>query len=153
MGQRVRRPRQGGGITRLATNVLEHREAVEYDLLTKTGHCIDDIGRSLPWDALDSFFRCLGPDSALMREIHPEQADWAGTLRTNLILVDIWDMLAQINANIVAIGSRRPAKKVKPYPTPWRKLPEEEQHFGKGALPPDELRKWFEEKRKQLCQK
>ena len=83
-----------------------------------------------------------------MREIHPEQADWAGTLRTNLILVDIWDMLAQINANIVAIGSRRPAKKVKPYPTPWRKLPEEEQHFGKGALPPDELRKWFEEKRK-----
>ena len=51
----------------LARAVLEHRGAIEYDLLTKTGHNVDDIGRVLPWDALDSFFKHLEPSSALMR--------------------------------------------------------------------------------------
>ena len=88
-----------------------------------------------------------------MRELFPEQTAWAGTQRTNMILVDIWDMLAQINANLVAVGSGKPAKKIKPYPAPWRKPPEEVLHFGKGALPPDELHAWIEDKRKKLCQK
>ena len=131
----------------LARHALEHREAIEYDLLTQTGHEFDDIGRSLSWDALDSFLRNVGIDSALARELKPDTAAWATTLKTNAILADIVDELAQINANLVAIGARRPAKKPKPYPRPWRDQNTDEQHFGKGALPPDELRKWFERKR------
>lgn len=153
VGQSVGRPRQGGGITRLANSLYEHRGAIEYDLLTKTGHSIDDIGRTLPWDALDSFFRHLGPESALMRELFPEQTAWAGTQRTNMILVDIWDMLAQINANVVAIAERKPARKPPKYKTPWRKPDVEERHIGKGPLPPKELHAWIENKRKTLCQK
>lgn len=137
----------------LARAVLEHREAVEYDLLTKTGHSIDDIGRSLSWDALDSFFRCIEPDSAIMREIYPEKAEWYGTLQTNKILADIFDILAQINANLVGFAERKPAKKPKPYPRPGKKPQEEERHYGRGGLPPAQLREWFEAKRKQLCQK
>lgn len=59
-------------------------------------------------------------------------------------------MLAQINANLVAIGSREKAKPVKPYPRPgMEERREDVKQFGKGALPRDELRKWFERKRKE----
>ena len=134
----------------LARVVLDHREAIEHDLLTQTGHEINDIGRTLSWDALDSFFKCIGPDSAIMREIYPEESKWHGTLQTNRILADIWDMLAQINANVVAIAERKPARKPKKYPAP---SDTEELHYGKGALHPDELHAWIENKRKTLCQK
>lgn len=138
----------------LARVVLDHREAIEHDLLTQTGHEIDDIGRTLSWDALDSFFKCIGPDSALMRELYPVESEWHGTLQTNRILVDIYDMLALINANIVGLAEHKPARKPKKYPAPWRKPDTEELHYGKGALPPDELHAWIENKRKELsCQK
>lgn len=76
---------------------------------------------------------------------------WGTQLKTNLILADIWDMLAQINANLVAIGSGDPAKKVKPYPRPVPQKPENEQHYGRGALPADELHKWIEGKRAEYA--
>lgn len=86
-------------------------------------------------------------ESALIRELHPEESVWATRTKTNMILADIFDMLAQINANLVAMGSGKPAKQPKPYPRPVKKKQENERHFGRGALPPDELRRWFEEKR------
>ena len=82
-----------------------------------------------------------------MQELQPEMAAWNDTLKTNAILADIFDMLASINANLVAIGTRKAARKPKSYPRPGRKDPDNERHFGSGALPPDELRRWFEEKR------
>jgi hypothetical protein len=90
------------------------------------------------------------PDSALMRELNPEAWTWASTAKTNTILADIWDMLAQINANLIAAATQKPARKFKPYPRPAGKKnePEDQQHYGSGALPADELRKWFEEKRR-----
>lgn len=131
----------------LAKQIQEHRGAIEYDLLTKTGHSIDDIGRSLSWDALDSFLSNIGLDSALARELKPDTAAWATTFKTNAILADIMDELAQINSNLVAIGSQKPAKKVKPYPRPWRQEPADGKKIGSGGLPPAELRKWFKKKR------
>lgn len=122
-------------------------------MLTQTGHELNDIGRTLSWDALDSFLSNLGAESALVREMRPGVETWGTTLKTNMILADIWDVLAMINANIVAVGTHKPAKNPKPYPREWRKDPEHEQHIGSGGLPPDELRKWFEEKRKEACQK
>jgi hypothetical protein len=131
----------------LAKHILEHREAIQYDLLKETGHEFGDIGRTLSWDALDSFLRNVGLDSALARELKPEMSAWATPLKTNSILADIADELAQINANLVALGSHKPAKKVKPYPRPWKLDPSDGKKIGSGGLPPAELRKWFERKR------
>ena len=131
----------------LARHALEHREAIQYDLLKETGHEFGDIGRTLSWDALDSFLRNVGLDSALARELKPDTAAWATTFKTNAILADIVDELAQINSNLVAIGSQKPAKKVKPYPRPWKLDPSDGKKIGSGGLPPAELRKWFERKR------
>jgi len=74
-------------------------------------------------------------------------AEWGSVLKTNEILADIFDVLAMINANLIAVGSRKKAKQPKPYPRPGAK-PKNEQHFGSGALPPSELKKWIEEKRR-----
>lgn len=137
----------------LAQTVTDHREAIEYDLLTKTGHTIDDIGRTLSWDALDSFFTCIGPDSAIIKKLFPEEAEWNTIQKTNKILADIFDVLAQINANLVGFAERKPAKKPKPYKRPGQTPPPEEKHFGKDALPANELHEWFEKKRKKACQK
>ena len=70
-------------------------------------------------------------------------------MKTNYILADIYDMLALINANLVAYFSRKPAQHPKKYPKPGKKKnkAENESHFGSGAMPPDELERWMEEKR------
>ena len=86
-----------------------------------------------------------------MYALHPTESSWATLAKTNAILADIFDVLAQINANLVALGSGRPAKQPKPYPRPVKKTPENEKHIGSGALPPDELRAWFEEKRAEYA--
>lgn len=114
-----------------------------------TGYQLSDIGAGLDWGALRAFLMNLGAGSALMHELHPEESAWGTRTKTNGILADIYDILAQINANLIAIGSGRPAKKPKPYPRPRRKEPKDERHFGRDGLPPDELRKWIAQKRKQ----
>ena len=96
--------------------------------------------------------RHLPIDSVTGQELHPEYAVWATQTKTNAILADIFDVLNQINANLVALGSHKAAKQPKPYPRPAQKDPENVRHFGRGALPPDELRAWFEKKRKEKCQ-
>ena len=117
-------------------------------MLTKAGYELNDIGRTLSWDALDSFLKNITVESALYREQEPESAAWVSSLKTNAILADIFDMLANINANLVAIGSHKPAKQPKAYPRPWKQDKNEKQ-IGSGGLPPDQLRAWMEEKRQQ----
>lgn len=127
--------------------MLEHRKAIEHDLIVETGHELRDVGSSLSWEALDSFLCNIGPGSALARELDPKMSNWATQAKTNAILASIYDILAVINANLCAKGSGKKPKKPKPYPRPWieNKKPEV-THFGKGALPPDELREWFRSK-------
>lgn len=81
-----------------------------------------------------------------MMSMYPEYAAWAGTIKTNALLADIFDMLNIINANLTAIGSGKAAKRPKPYPRPNAKH-DNERHFGSGALPVDQLHKWIEERR------
>lgn len=76
----------------------------------------------------------------------PEYAPWAGTAKTNAILADIFDVLAMINANLCALGSGRRATKPKPYERPGDNR---KQHIGKDALPPNQLREFFERKRRE----
>ena len=147
---RIRLLRSDGGIVSLAAFVTEHSGAIEYDLLTKTGHELQDVGRTLSWNALASFVMNVGGDSALSREMNADYHIWATATKTNGILADIYDMLAQINANLVAIGERKPSKTPKAYPRPGVEEKQENvKHFGKGALPKGEFRKWLEKKRKE----
>lgn len=116
--------------------------------MTRTGHELRDVGRTLSWDALASFVRQCGNDSALSRELNAEAHIWSTTEKTNGILADIFDMLSQINANLVAMGEGKRAKNPPLYPRPGdeeRKQPDT-HHYGKGALPADELRRWMAEK-------
>lgn len=90
-------------------------------------------------------------DSALFRELHPEYGDWGTTLRTNIILADIYDCLAQINMNIVGGFSRKPGKKAKAYPRPWVKN-RKEKKMG-TPMKRSALHKWMEKKRREARDK
>ena len=131
----------------LTKYVLEHRKAIERDFFVETGHELREIGRTLSWSTLDAFLSHIRPDSALAKELDPKMSSWATCTKTNMILASIYDLLAVINSNLCAKGTGKKPKKPKPYPRPWieEKKPEV-THIGKDALPPDELRKWFEEK-------
>ncbi len=113
--------------------------------MTRTGHDLSDVGRTLSWSALRSFVEQIGADSAIARETNPEIAVWASRVKTNALLADIFDLLAAINANLIAIGSHSKPKRPKEYPRPGRN-PDGEKRFGKGAVPVDDLRRWIAEK-------
>ena len=83
-----------------------------------------------------------------MKELNRDIYEWSSPLKTNSILADIFDVLMNINANLVAIGSHRAPKPVKPYPRPGTEDPNT-KHYGNGALPANELEEWFERKRKE----
>lgn len=131
-----KQPRLGGTIS-LAKFVSEHREAIDFDLLTKTGKALNEVGRGLSWASLNAFVKNTPPDGALMRELNPELYQWATIAKTNALLADIYDLLAWINANLCAKGSGKRAKPPKPYPRPQKK---DKKKIG-TPLPLDELNK------------
>ena len=87
--------------------------------------------------------------SATVQELNPDYQGWGSIAKTNAILADIYDILSVINSNLIGIGLGKRAKQPKPYPRPGQKKPDEKK-IGKGALPHDELVKFFERKRKEL---
>ncbi len=113
----------------------------------RCGYEVGDIGRSLSWGALSSFLMHLESDSALVRELEPELYEWSSRLKTNMILADIFDMLAMINANLVAVGSHSQTKKPALYPRP-KQAPEGE-HYGSKPVTSDELRSMCADKRRK----
>ena len=133
----------------LAEFIGEHREAVESDLLN-TGYTLDDVGASLSWDALKSFLTYVRPESALFRDLHPELSEWSSTLRTNIILADIFDQLGVTNALLRTLISRKKSKPPEPYNRPWAKQ-KNTKHFGSKPLGSvEEMRKWI--KKRQVKQ-
>lgn len=85
-----------------------------------------------------------------MRDLHPDVAQWSTTLKTNVILADIFDCLAQINANLIAIGSRKKAKKVKQYPRPGKKDKNIKKIGNKeSAVSVNKFNLWLERMRKK----
>ena len=130
----------------LAKFVEEHRGAIEYDLLRKTGHELNDIGSTLTWGALSSFISNLEADSATAREIEPELSGWATTAKTNAILADIFDVLAAINANLKALGSGSRANAPEKYPRPQKK---KKDKIFISSMPMAEMRAWIEERRRR----
>lgn len=140
-----------GGIKSLTEFVDEHSEAITADLLRLTGHGIEELGGAISWHSLKSYLEHLPYDSALMRSLNAEQAEWATRTKTNAILADIFDMLAVINANLCGIGSGKKPKQPKPYPRPGKK--EDKQTIGSGAVTKQELEDFFERKRKKWLEK
>ena len=129
----------------LAEFISEHREAVERDLLG-TGYSLNDVGASLSWDALKSFLTYVKPDSAIYRELHPELSEWSTTLRTNVILADIYDQLSITNALIRTILSRKKSKQPDPYKRPWVKN-DRTQRIGKKPLGSvKEMKEWIRQR-------
>ena len=124
----------------------KHHKALESDLM-KYGYELRDVGHSLSWGALHSFISNIEPDSALSRELAPDTYKWSTTTKTNAILADIYDMLALINANLVAIGSHKQTKTPPPYPRPGNK--KDGKHIGDEAIPASELKDMFVSKRRQ----
>ena len=133
-----------GGIKGLADFLEEHREALNYDLLTRTGHTVDDAGRSLSWRALGDFLQCLPPNSAIGQKLRPEMAAWDSRVKTNSILADIYDAISEINVNLVRLSGKK-ALKAKSYPRPTAK--EKKTMF--KAKTPAEMKRWIEEKRRK----
>lgn len=132
--------------------VTEHRKAIERDFFVETGHELREVGRTLSWSTLDAFLTHIKPDSALAKELNPKMSSWGTQAKTNTILASIYDLLAVLNANLCAKGTGKKPHKPKPYPRPWdedKKQKPDVTHFGKGALPPDELRAWFKSKEVQ----
>lgn len=123
--------------------IEEHEKALNYDLMTRTGYQLDDLGGSLTWGALSSFIGNLRTDSALARDMG-KATGWEDTLKTNEILADIYDMLQVINANIVRLGHGK-HRKIKPYPRPGQDE-KQERKIGKGAMPLSKLREWIKER-------
>lgn len=123
----------------------DHREAIEYDLLTRTGYTLDDVGGRLSWSALYSFVKNLGGDSATARSLK-KSTGWETTLKTNEILADLFDQLRIIDIHLVRFisgGKTRP--KFKPYPRPG-KDDNTKRQIGKGAMPYNKLREWIKER-------
>jgi len=121
--------------------------------LIQTGHELRDVGRSLSWDALGAFVQYLSEDSATVRDAEPELAAWGQRSKTNALLADIYDLLAIINTNLIAMATRKKQKTPKRYPRPGDEGRNEEKHIGSGAMPAADLHKWFEEKRRERWQK
>lgn len=69
-----------------------------------------------------------------------------------MILADIYDLLAVMNANLVGLASRKPAKKPKRYKRPGIE-DDTKKTIGKGALPVEELHKWIEKKSEEAQKK
>lgn len=86
-----------------------------------------------------------------MHELSPEMAAWSSRTKTNAILADIFDILAIMNANVMAIGSGKRPKRPKPYPRPGGSGDKSTKHFGSKGLPPDELQRWIEQKRAEYA--
>ena len=138
--------RDCGGILSLRAFIDEHREAINKDLISSAGIEIDDVGGSLSWGAFSAFIKHPDPDSALYREIHPEIGDWGTVLRTNVILADIYDCLAQINLNMIGGFNHKKGRQADKYPRPWMK--KKEKKIGK-PMKRDALHKWIEKRRRE----
>ncbi len=103
----------------------------------KRGYTLNDIGGALTWDALDAFISKTEPGSALSYELDPERAQWGTIDGTNLILADIYDLLAAINYNVTTLLAHKKQKKPTPYKRPGQK--KEKKHIG-TAIPMSDVK-------------
>ena len=130
--------------------MAEHGAALDYDLLTKTRYQLSDVGGALSWGTLRHFVQYLPRDSALSREIVPltDAERWTNGDATASILADLFDLVAQLRAEMAVKGSGKKPKHMKPYPRPGV-TPKGTRHMGKDPIPVSEFEDWWESKKRQ----
>lgn len=113
--------------------------------MTNTRYTLQDVGGALSWGALLHFVQFAPRTSALSRELNPvtDEERWAEGHATAALLADIYDLLNQLNENLVARGGNRRATHVKPYPRPWAKG-KGERRIGRDPIPVADFEAWWE---------
>ena len=112
----------------------------------QAGYTLDDVGQTLSWGALRSFLTYSRPDSAVVKKLSPDLSEWGSTVKTNMILADIFDQLGITNALLKSLITRKPAKKPKPYKRPGQK-DKNTRHYGSKPLKSvDEMREWIKQR-------
>lgn len=126
--------------------VSEHGDALEYDLMTRTGRTLAEYERmgAAGVIALVSFVKHAGPDTALWRAVNPddEMPEWTERRQTNAMLADIYDAVVRLAAITAAHGTGKKAKKTEPYPRPNAK--KKQKRIGKGAIAASKFAAWWE---------
>ena len=107
---------------------------MEFDLMTRTGRTLDEFMcmGAAGVAALIAFIENLPIDSALFKSMNPKDgfALWTETLKTNMILADIYDAYTKAHT--------KKGHKHVPYPRPKKK-----KAIGKGAIPVSEFWDWW----------
>lgn len=120
----------------LALVIEHHAQALEFDLMTRTGRTLTEYVEmgAAGLVALVSFTRHLPPDSALWRETHPrdEYGAWTTTAKTNAILADLFDAFASVHT--------KKGRKAKPYPRPNAR---DARTMGRGAIRVRDFESWW----------
>lgn len=145
-----------GGILGLAETIADHGRALEYDLLTRTGLTLDDVGGRLSWAALRSFVEYLPADSALVSETCGEVAPWLNGQMVAPLLATLIDAVQMQSWAFALANTRRGhgrPPRPKPFPTPWNADRGGECTFGRDALPVDEFEAWWAEQVRRIEEK
>ena len=82
--------------------------------------------------ALLSFINYLPPDSELRKAMDPQDefGEWHTTMKTNVILADLFDVFVKANT--------KKGRKAKTYPRPKKR-----RKIGSGAIPMSEFWDWW----------
>lgn len=121
-----------------------HRQALQYDLMTRTRYVLEDLGGALSAAALVAFVRYLPPDSALVMECEPDSA-WSTGRYVAQLLALLADEVAVSNymyATAHAKGGHR-AERPRPIPRPGVSESDRERRVGRGAIPISEFDRWY----------
>lgn len=134
----------------LATVVADHREALNYDLMTRTGAGLSSVPAFFDWADVRDFISGLGADSRLVSAMHPEIAGWQGDEKEPMLLAHIADTLSALLYAYLCAHTEKGAKKPgKPRPIPRPGVADEEddgkRHWGgsDSAIPIADFDDWW----------
>ena len=114
--------------------------------MTRAGATLCDIPVRIPWTALRSFVEHLDSSSELMKELHPETADWQGASRVPMILADIYDLLAVFRWQYATANTKKGKKKPKkpePYERPGASKEKKGTRIGRDPIPVSQFDTWW----------
>ncbi len=126
-----------GGILGLCGLLDEHREAIDYDLLT-LGLDLNRLGTSqLDWCRFRAILTYLPPTSAFARSMHGQRATWSST---EYLLAAAVDALAAANWQRGGGKGRKP----KPIPRPGDEPDMSVHSFGTASIPLADAKEFFD---------
>lgn len=97
---------------------------------------IEQAAASFGWDELLNFSRHLPATSATHRALNKDVAEWSATLKTNMILADIFDAVRLFNFTF-SKGNEEP----KPYKRPFSN--NGAKRIGSSPIPIKDFKQWY----------